>query len=264
MNTTQKKLRAMQTSDIDAVVTIIDSHDEDDAEEAQQGFRKIAGTEGYYVLEHHGKPIGVTGYSKPDGCDETYWLGWTYVDADHINQGHGRKIIQELIDMLKEMNARKLFVKVSDYVDPEDGAIYAAALHLYQSMGFANELTHADYYDEGESQHILGMRLKAETGTTPSNEYVSIQFNAVFEIAECDDAYSFGWHGDSDTMMTRNDVEIGIDSVRNDDGRAVFLSFPSNFSDIDAPLLDAGFKKSGILQNYYEDGVHDQHYTYHL
>lgn len=259
-----KLLREMQSNDIDAVVSIIDSHDEDDAEEASHGFRKIAGTEGYYVLEHQGKLIGVTGYSKPDGCDETYWLGWTYIDADHTNRGHGRKMIQELIDILKEKEARKLFVKVSDYVDPEDGAIYAAALHLYQSMGFANELTHAHYYDEGESQHILGMRLKAETNTMPTSEYPFIQFNSVFEIAECDDAYSFGWHDEGNEMLTRDDIETGINSVREDDGRAIFLSFPTNFSNIDDPLLSAGFKKSGILQDYYEDGIHDQHYTYHL
>ena len=259
-----KRLRKMQSSDINAVVAIIDSHDEDDAEEANNGFRKIAGTEGYYVLEHQGKPIGVTGYSKPEGCEDTYWLGWTYIHANYTNQGHGRKMIQELIDTIKDKGARKLFVKVSDYVDPEDGAIYAAALHLYQAMGFANELTHKDYYDEGEAQHILGMRLKAETGAMPANEYVSIQFNAVFEIAECDGAYSFGWNDQGNEMMTRDDVETGINAVREDGGRAIFLSFPSNYNTIESPLLEAGFKKSGILKDYYEDGIHDQHYTYHL
>ncbi len=257
-----KLLKEMQTGDIDTVVAIIDSHDDDDAEAAEEGFRKDNGTEGQFILEENGKIIGTTGYSTPPGCEDTYWLAWTYVDADHTNQGHGRKMIQALIDELKDMGARKLFVKVSDYVDPEDGAIYAAAMHLYQSMGFSPELTHPDYYDEGESQHILGMRLKAETGATAEEENTSVQFSSVFEIGESDGAYSFSWHDEGHDSMSVNDVEMGVDVVKNDGGRAVFLSFPSNFAGVSETLREAGFKESGILQDYYDDGVHDQHYTY--
>jgi len=261
-----KLLEEMQTDDIDDVLTVIDSHDEDDAEEAESGFRGIGGCMDMYVLRHEGKIIGVTGFSTPPGCDQTHWLSWTYVHDDYTGQGFGTKMLTELIDHLKEQYARILFVKVSDYVDDEDGAIYAAALHVYQSLGFKIELTHPDYYDEGEAQICLALRLSDAPAMiadldTPK-ETVAVQFNSVFEIAETYGAYTFGWHDEGDNVFTEDDVTIGLESVREKEGRNVFLSFPSSYNGIKDSLLSAGFKESGTLHDYYEDGIHDQHYTY--
>ena len=263
-----KLLEVMIEKDIDDVLSVIDSQDEDDAEEAEEGYREMGGCLDQFVLRHNGKIIGVTGYATPPGCDHTHWLSWTYVHDDYTNQGHGRKMLTELIGHLKAQDARMLFVKVSDYVDDEDGAIYAAALHLYQSLGFKIELTHQDYYDEGESQIILGLRLS----DTPSmitqefieKEQVPIQFNSVFEIAETDDAYTFGWHDEGEQLFSQEDVKIGIDNVKQKEGRAIFLSFPSNYHGVADTLYSVGFKNSGTLYDYYEDGIHDQHFTYNF
>jgi len=261
-----KLLEEMQESDIDDVLSVIESHDEDDAEEAEEGFRRIGGCMDMFVLRHEGKIIGVTGFSKPPACDETYWLSWTYIHDDYTDQGFGKKILTELINHLKQQQGRMLFVKVSDYVDEEDGAIYAAALHVYQSLGFKIELTHPDYYDEGESQICLGLRLSDTPAMIADidvpQEDVPVEFNAVFEIAETDGAYTFGWHDDGELLFTQEDVIVGLENVREENGRAVFLSFPSNYNGIEAPLIAAGFKKSGKLHDYYEDGIHDQHYTF--
>lgn len=257
-------LREMQSEDIDAVLGVIDSQDEDDAEEAEPGYREIGGVLDQYVMEQGGKVIGVTGFSMPPGCDETYWLSWTYVDDDYANNGYGRKMLTELIELIKQKDGRKLFVKVSDYVDDEDGAIYAAALHLYQSLGFKIEITHKDYYDQGESQMILGLRLKDKNNVIASAEDCPVTFNSVFEIADTDDAYSFGWHDEGEEAFTEDDVKVGINQVREDEGRAIFLSFPSTFTGIKDTLLSAGFSNSGILDDYYEDGVHEQHFSYYL
>ncbi len=257
-------LREMQSEDIDTVLHVIDSQDEDDAEAAEVMYREIGGVLDQYVTEEDGKVIGVTGFTTPSGCDDTYWLSWTYVHDDYANQGYGRKMLTELIELVKQKGGRKLFVKVSDYVDDEDGAIYAAALHLYQSLGFEIEITHKNYYDDGEAQIILGLRLKDKTNAIAPAEDCPVTFNAVFEIAETDDAYSFGWHDEGESVFTEDDVKIGLEQVRNDEGRAVFLSFPSTFTGIKDTLLSAGFSNSGILDDYYEDGVHEQHFTYVL
>lgn len=258
-----KYLREMQPEDMKAVVAIIDSHDEDDAEEARAMYQEIGGIIDQFVLEIDGEIIGVTGFLTPPGCDNTHLLSWTYVEADSVNQGHGRRMLNDLIQHLKEQGGRKLFVKVSDYVDKEDGAIYAAALHLYKSMGFNLEITHPDFYDEGENQHILGLRLKdSESFVSQAEYHTPVTFNAVFEIAETDDAYSFGWTDDAETVFTQSDVEVGLAHVKEEEGRAVFLSFPSNYSGIEEPLISSGFTKSGILEDYFEDGLHEQHYTY--
>jgi ribosomal protein S18 acetylase RimI-like enzyme len=261
-------LREMQSEDIDAVLAVIESQDEDDAEEAESGYREIGGVLDQYVIEQDGKVIGVTGFSMPPGCDETYWLSWTYVHDDYANKGHGRKMLTELIEMIKQKGGRKFFVKVSDYVDDEDGAIYAAALHLYKSLGFKIEITHKEYYDEGEAQIILGLRLKDKFDDlvvkSAQAEDCPVTFNSVFEISDTDDAYSFGWHDEGEECFTEEDVKIGVDQVRQDEGRAIFLSFPSTFIGIKETLLSAGFSNSGILDDYYEDGVDEQHFTYFL
>ncbi len=264
-------LEEMQTEDIDAVLAVIESQDDDDAEEAEPGYRAIGGCLDQFVIREKGEIIGVTGYLTPPACEQTYWLSWTYVDAEYANQGHGRKMLTALIEHLKEKDARMLFVNVSDYVDdaPEegdDGAIYAAALHLYQSLGFKIEIMHPDYYDKGESQIVLSLRLSDVPAMIMASdipqENVTVNFKAVYEIADTDDAYSFAWDDEGEQLFSIEDVRIGLDDVRDKGGRAVFLSFPSNYLGVAEVLIAAGFKKSGVLPDYYEDGIHDQHFTY--
>jgi len=260
-------LREMQPEDIRPVFEVIESHDEDDAEEALSGYQEIGGIIDNFVMEANGKVIGVTGYATPPGCDDTHWLSWTYVHDDYANQGNGRIMLGELIQHLKDMNGRMLFVKVSDYVDEEDGAIYAAALHLYKSLGFEEQIVHSDYYDEGESQTILGLRLKdisTSSHLSIESEDCPVQFNALFEIAETEGAYSFGWDEEGDSVFSAKDVTIGIQQARKDNARAIFLSFPQNYSKVSETLIASGFKYSGTLKDYFEDGLHEDHFTYIL
>jgi ribosomal protein S18 acetylase RimI-like enzyme len=261
-------LRPMLEDDIDAVIALIESHDEDDAEDAQRFYREFNGCYGQFVLEQQGELIGVTGFEAPIGCDQSYWLSWTYIDARHTNRGLGRKMLTELFDYLQQQQGgRKLFVKVSDYVDEEDGPIYAAALHLYESMGFSIEVKHEDFYDVGEAQIILGMWLQQEQESpTVTQQHVAIKFNEIFEIGETEGSWSFGWHerkgGGSDAPFTVEDVQTGMDAVREESARCVFLSFPSNYAGIGDPLIESGFTQAGKLKDYYADGIDEVHYAY--
>lgn len=257
-------LREMHPEDIPKVFAVIESQDDDDADEAMADYQQIGGVMDNFVMEVNDRVIGVTGFATPPGCDETHWLSWTYVHDDYANQGNGRIMLTELIQHLKDKGGRMLFVKVSDYVDEEDGAIYAAALHLYKSLGFEEQLIHKNYYDDGESQIILALRLKEVSANQNlmNEEDFPIQFNALFEIAETDGAYSFGWDEEGEAMFTQADVEVGITQAEKDKARAVFLSFPQNYSKVNQTLLASGFKQSGILKDYFEDGVHEEHFTY--
>ena len=262
-----KLLRPMLEEDIDDAIDLIYSYDEDDAEDAQLFYIEHNGIYGQFVLEKEGKLIGVTGFDAPTGCDQSYWLSWTYIYAQHANQGLGRKMLTELFDYLQQQGGRKLFVKVSDYVDTEDGAIYAAALHLYQSMGFSIEVQHDDFYDVGEAQIILGMRLQQEQEhSAVAQQQVAIHFNEIFEIGETEGSWSFGWHeqkgGGSDAPFTREDLQTGLDAVRQDDARCVFLSFPSDYAGINEQLIESGFTQAGSLKDYYADGIDELHYAY--
>lgn len=262
-------LRPMQQTDIDIVVDIIHSHDDDDATDARKGYESSHGLQDQFVFEHEGRVIGVTGYASPPGCEQTHWLSWTYVHEDFVNQGFGRKMITELIELLRDSGARKLFVKISDYAEPDDAGtpvcIYAAADHLYKDIGFTEELVLRDYYDEGETMTILGMRLATPDSqippAAPSKE--KIQFNSIFEIAETDDAYSFGWTEKNKKMFDTADVKLGLQDVEGREGRAVFLSFPHTYAGIADTLFSAGFSNAGMLEDYFEDGLHEQHFSWH-
>ena len=53
-----KLLREMKADDIDAVVAIIDAHDDDDEEEAEHDYREVGSFYDQFVLEQEGKVIG--------------------------------------------------------------------------------------------------------------------------------------------------------------------------------------------------------------
>lgn len=261
----QANLAPMQKKDLKAVLAIIDAHDDDDAEAAEQSYKQ-QGIKGQFVYRIEGRIAGVTGYRPIAGSDRSCWLSWTYLEKSLCGQGHGRRMMDALLPELKRLNVRKVFVAVSDYVDPEDGPIYAAALALYKSLGFTMELTLPDYYDEGEAEMILGRRLRPrKEGVDIQEENDPIRFHQVDEIAETDGAYVFGWEVGGDKHFTAADLDIGVQAVRNKPGaRSVYVSFPSNLPMIHAPLREAGFENIGRLVDYYEDGVDELHFVYYL
>jgi len=265
-------LRPMQPSDLDPVIKFIDAFDDDDGESAKSDFEQ-SGIDDHFVLEIDNEVIGITGYNHVPATERTSFLSWTYVAEDHRGSGHGRRMLTELIEQLREMGCRKLYVKVSDYNDPEDGDIYGPALKLYQSLGFKLELTGVDFYDAGENQLILGMMLQqAPDDERPEikTEKAALQFRTAFEIADSDGAYSFEWYAEGKFSLhrtsnfTAEDLTIGIEEVRKMGGRKVFLTFPSNLPLIEEPLRDAGFELSGRLTDYYESGLDELHFTHDL
>lgn len=268
-------LRPMTMNDLNTVLKIIQSHDEDDAEAAEADFQDN-GLENQFVLESSDQLIGVTGYREVPATNSTFWLSWTYLDKTFQRQGLGRQMLVELIDKLRSINGRKIFVKVSDYEDPEDGKIYDRAFNVYKALGFKEEVVCQDFYDIGESQYILGLNLQQHHLDTEENEPVVreekpvISFNGLYEIAESDGTYSFSWEVKKSKSLFGNrnftvlDLQLGLDGVKNNGGRKVLLTFPSNLPLIHKPLQAAGFEYVGRLENYYEQGVHEYHFSHDL
>lgn len=261
------ELRKMELGDLNRVVAIIHDHDEDDGEAAKESYEN-GGFDDQFVLELDDKVIGVTGFKAIEACEGSYWLTWTYLSSDHRRQGYGRQMLESILEKLREKNARKLFVKVSDYEDPDDGKIYEAALNLYKSIGFKVEVVSKDFYDEGEDQLILGLVLNETSAEDVqiADEKVGLEFKHLFEIAETEGAYSFTWTTVKKSFFspkknfTVTDLKIGLESVQNNGGRAVFLTFPSNLPLIHDPLQKAGFELIGQLNDYYEPGLHELHF----
>lgn len=263
-------LRPMYMSDLVRVTAIIDSHDEDDAEAARDDFQEN-GVDGYFVYEVEGEVIGVTGFLNVPATENTAWLSWTYVHESECGKGYGRAMLEALVDKLNAEHVRKVFVKVSNYKDPEDGEIYARALQLYKKLGFEHELTNKDFYDDGEDQLILGLNLiLAESEIEVLEEKPVIRFNGLFEIAETEGAYTFSWIvKEKKTLFGKrsfsvDDLRLGLQAVKEKGGRKVFITFPSNLPLIHQPLQSAGFKYVGSLKDYYEPGVNEMHFCHDL
>ncbi len=271
--------RPMQMSDLNNVLKIINTHDDDDGEAAEVDYQNN-GVEHQYVLTLNEHIIGVTGYRPVEATDATYWLSWTYLEKAYQGRGFGKLMLAQLFDILSAKNARKIFAKVSDYKDPDLGSIYHNAFKAYESLGFTEEVVNHGFYDEDENQHILGLTLNVDADFSDSNidddepkimdEKPIIRFNGLYEIAESDGSYTFSWivkkkKGFFDKRnFTTEDLIMGLNNVKDEGGRKVFLTFPSNLPLIHTSLQAAGFKFVGSLSDYYEQGVHEFHFSHDL
>ena len=256
-------IRQMLDEDIDAVLEIIDGHDEDDAEEAERDYQEM-GIAGQFVMLLADQIIGVSGARRIDATDNTFKLSWTYVDEDHCGQGFGRQLLQHLLDEIHKANGRKIFVYVSDYIDEDGVSIYATAMKLYQSIGFIEELKIEDYYDKGESLSVLGLELKQADADFEECviESPKIIFQELYPVAETENTYSVSWKvkmfGNS---FSPSDVKLIVNAAYDVKANLVLISFPSNFDNVAMPLFEAGFSQVGQLKDYYENSVHEDHYA---
>jgi GNAT superfamily N-acetyltransferase len=265
----------MYMSDLPQVLSIIEDVDEDDAESAEADYQQ-EGLDNQFVLEVDDKVVGVSGYREVSGTDNTYWLSWTYLQESMRGQGLGKDMLAEVLTKLRDLNARKLFVKISSYEDPLEGRVYERALKMYQSGGFETEVVSESFYDDGEDQLILGLTLQVDDDSASEDESKVeeekpvIRFNGLHEIADTEGAYTFDWEVQESVKLfgKRNfsidDLLLGLQSVKEADGRRVFLTFPSNLPLIHKPLQAAGFKYVGQLSDYYERGVHEFHFAHDL
>lgn len=276
---TAPEFRMMYMSDLNSVVKIISAHDDDDGEAAEADYQN-EGVENQYVLIANDQLIGVTGYRPIEASEQSYWLSWTYLDKSFQGKGLGKLMLNNLFDVLTAKGCRKIFVKVSDYTEPGLACIYQNAFKTYESLGFIEELINNDFYDEDENQHILGLSFnedadfedatKKDDSPEIADEKPIIRFNGLYEIAETEDVYTFSWIVNkkkgffNKRNFTTEDLIIGLENVKNESGRKVFLTFPSNLPLIHTPLQAAGFKFVGRLTDYYEQGVHEFHFSHDL
>lgn len=158
------KIREMRERDLEAVLDVVESHDEEDAQAAQEYFEELfdlddeereeVGDQHFVALDDAGEVIGVGGAMEDN--EEGYgiwWLGWFYVHPDHQHQGVGAALLERSLAWAREHEGRKMYVDVSSL--PE----YENARRFYAKHGFSEEGRLKDYYDEGEDCLLLGRRI---------------------------------------------------------------------------------------------------------
>jgi ribosomal protein S18 acetylase RimI-like enzyme len=250
----------MQSADVPAALAIIKQHNSDDYDVAKQSYRRSI--EGQYVLERAGTVLGLTGWREIPEADRTYWLSWTYLAQQERGQGLGIGMLSALLDILRQRDARKIFVFTSD-LGQRDGKAgdYSQAIQVYQRLGFIEELRHPDYYDPGESLIALGLRIEETYTPEPAPpELRNARLIGAEEIVETNDAYAIDWELVSGQGASPEDVSQMVEQVRAWGGRVLFADLAS-----DAPLaqglfLAGGFTQAGRLSDFYEDGIDAVHY----
>ena len=260
------EIRKIEDDDIDELLNLINEHDEDDMESARHYF-KNNGLSEQRVLIDENEIKATSGYEKIEGTNNTVFISWTYTKISDCKKGYGKKIFSHIMEELSDIGTVKSFIKISNYKDPKGYMPYNNAMQMYQSFGYQEELISKNFYDKGEDQIILSKYINKYSYTKNIlNEKPTIRFNGIYEIEDTDGAYSFSWDVIKDSFFQKRsfsveDLNIGIDAVKQKKGRIIFITFPSNLPLIHMPLQKAGFKYVGQLENYYENGVHELHFV---
>ena len=255
------ELRPMRPSDMLRALQIISEYDEDDAYDARETYEESI--EGQFVLTDNGNVIGVVGANPIENTDRAYGLSWTYLQRADRRTGKGTQMLGWILDWLREIGARKVFVHASDYQDPDEGDIYFDARESYMRAGFMQELKQPDFYAPGESMLVYGMRLlpKEEVAIVPNTQNVRI--TDVDEIPETNDAYWIAWELDDQGAGSQaSDFNRLFQEVKSWGARSLYMAFPSDVVKAHSMLSNARFRIAGRLLDYYEDGVDEVHYRY--
>ena len=245
----QPELRPMQPSDHDAVIAIINQTDDDDAEDADEVLRE-RGYLGMYTLWHRGRLIGVTGYSHSEAGTDVVWLSWTYLDQSSKGQALGRYMVDELLRILNQQQARKIFIATSDYT--EDGQdVYADARKFYEKLGAKLELTVPAFYSPTESKLVYGLdnpgMAREESLEDLGNR--GVRFVDVSLDDDSDDIGAVAWE-EQESGVDGIDEILGLANSRQ--FRQLVVALPADISDIATASLEAkGFKRVGILEDFY-------------
>ena len=257
------ELRPMTVKDIPVALRIIQEVDEDDAAEAQETYGNSIDDQ--FCLCENRTVIGVVGAKPIPETDGSFGLSWTYLDPSHRRSGKGTRMLNWMIEIMRERDGRKAFVHASDYIDPEDGDIYRDARETYIQVGFAQEIRQPNYYAQGESMLVYGMRLCEKETVNLVLNLDDIRLTDVDEIPETNGAYWLAWELVSQGQGTKpQDFQRVYDQVRSWGGRAIFMAFPSDVANAASILTAARFKTAGRLVDYYEDGIDEVHYRYEV
>jgi ribosomal protein S18 acetylase RimI-like enzyme len=253
----------MVVRDIPSALNIIRAYDEDDAEEAQESYGN--GIADQYCFCENQAVIGVVGAKPIPDTDGSFGLSWTYLHPDHRRSGKGSRMLQWILEIMRERDGRKAFVQASDYSDPVAGDIYRDARDAYTQVGFVQELRQPDYYAPGESLLVYGLRLCEKEPVTVVLNLEDIKLTDVDEIPETNGAYWLAWELVPQGSGTKpQDFQRVYEQVREWGGRSIYMAFPSDVANASSLLTAARFKTAGRLIDYYEDGVDEVHYRYEI
>jgi len=151
-----------------------------------------------------------------------------------------------------EHGVRKMFISTSDYREsPSVPMLYAGAIALYEKEGFERECYHADYFEKGEGEIVMGV-----------SKPVPVRLFEAELIDETDSAFFIDWEEcEEGERFTIDDLNAIVFKTTKAGATAIFVSFPSTMSEgVQALLSQGGFQEDGVLRDYHADGIHEIRY----
>jgi len=130
-------LRPAEEKDIERMLGIISNHGPDEEKSAQSFLEEYFSSKPerkngfHYVLESGNEVVAVGGYMR-DPQQGEYWVGLLYVDPYYRGQGLGNKLLEKVIEDVKELGSKRILVSL----DEED--IKDPAIRFYTGKEFEN------------------------------------------------------------------------------------------------------------------------------
>lgn len=116
-------------------------HDNDNLEEPS-----------FLIAEDNGKTVGYACFGKIQDSNCAYELFLISTLSSYRGHGIGRKMMERLLKTVRELGAKKLFVKT------EGTAQYAPTRKFYESCGFRLEAVLKEYYDDRDDCYIYSYK----------------------------------------------------------------------------------------------------------
>ena len=250
----------MQPNDVPAVLKLIETNDEDEAEWAAEMYGH-GGHRGQFVITHQQRIAGVSGYALADGTDNAYWIAWTFLNAASRRQSLGATLLERILRELKTLEARKVFVSTSNR-----DTVHAVA--LYEAAGFQLEVETPDFYEPGEAQLIYGLTL-APDRTPPSaftnRQAIAIALSDLYLTDGTEDCAGLDWDfSESGQSFTATDLVSKLDEARADGASRLIVSFASDLTQA-LPILDqCQLHETARLRDFWAGGIDDVRYEIKL
>ena len=115
------KIRQLKKQEIEEAVRInrenLPEYDYDDSirKELEAMFDSAVRTPEFFAIEDNGgKMIAFGGYAQSWMSYEVYDMIWINVDPEHQRKGHGTKLVEKIIQTIKEKNAAMIMLYCRD------------------------------------------------------------------------------------------------------------------------------------------------------
>ncbi len=105
------------------------------------------------LAEEDGRVVGYVCFAKVPCTISTYEMYWLAVDKTLQGRGIGRKIVQQVVDRVRELGGHKIVLSTAGREE------YLPTQRFYVSIGFVIEARIKDYYSIGDDCLIYSLEI---------------------------------------------------------------------------------------------------------